>query len=93
MIERWFKVRERGSNVRTELLGGATTFVTMAYIIVVNPAILKFAGIPEGPSTVATNLTAVVGSLLMGLCANRPIAGAVVLAVLGLIFYLFGWPH
>jgi len=71
-----FKVRERGSNVCTEILGGATTFATMAYIIVVNPAILKFAGIPEGPSTVATILTAVFGSLLMGLYANRPIAVA-----------------
>jgi AGZA family xanthine/uracil permease-like MFS transporter len=76
MIERWFKVRERGSTVRTELLGGATTFITMAYIIVVNPAILSFAGIPVGPSTVATILTAVFGTLLMGLLANRPIAVA-----------------
>src|SRR5512137_1066219 len=76
MIERWFKVQERGSSVRTEILGGATTFVTMAYIIVVNPAILSFAGIPAGPSTVATILTAVFGSLLMGLIANRPIAVA-----------------
>jgi AGZA family xanthine/uracil permease-like MFS transporter len=76
MLERWFKVRERGSSVRVELLGGATTFITMAYIIVVNPAILAFAGIPVGPSTVATILTAVVGSLLMGFIANRPIAVA-----------------
>src|SRR5512137_1601390 len=76
MIERWFKVQERGSSVRTEILGGATTFVTMAYIIVVNPAILSFAGIPVGPSTVATILTAVFGCLLMGLVANRPIAVA-----------------
>jgi len=76
MLERWFKVRERGSSVRVELLGGATTFITMAYIIVVNPAILSFAGIPAGPSTVATILTAVLGSLLMGFLANRPIAVA-----------------
>jgi AGZA family xanthine/uracil permease-like MFS transporter len=76
MIERLFKLRARGSTVRTELLGGATTFVTMAYIIVVNPAILSFAGIPVGPSTVATILTAVFGCLLMGLVANRPIAVA-----------------
>src|SRR5262245_25226451 len=48
----------------------------MAYIIVVNPAILSFAGLPTGPSTVATVLTAAVGSLLMGLLANRPIAVA-----------------
>jgi AGZA family xanthine/uracil permease-like MFS transporter len=76
MFERWFKVRERGSSVRMELLGGATTFITMAYIIVVNPAILSFAGIPAGPSTVATILTAVVGCLLMASIANRPIAVA-----------------
>ncbi len=76
MFERLFKLSERGTSVPTELLGGATTFVTMAYIIVVNPAILAFAGIPVGPSTVATILTAAFGSLLMGLYANRPIAVA-----------------
>src|SRR3990172_12366926 len=48
----------------------------MAYIIVVNPAILQFAGLPIGPSTVATILTAVFGSLLMGLYSNRPLAVA-----------------
>src|SRR6185436_935230 len=71
-----FRVAEHGSNVRTEVLGGITTFVSMAYIIVVNPAILGFAGFPPGPSTVATILTAVFGTLLMGLYANRPIAVA-----------------
>ena len=76
MITRLFKVQERGSSIRAEVLGGATTFVTMAYIIVVNPAILSFAGIPVGPSTVATILTAVVGCLLMAFIANRPIAVA-----------------
>lgn len=76
MIVRLFKLKERGTTVRTEVLGGTTTFITMAYIIVVNPAILAFAGIPVGPSTVATILTAVVGSLLMGFLANRPIAVA-----------------
>lgn len=71
-----FQIRERGTTVRTEIIGGATTFVTMAYIIVVNPAILSFAGIPVGPSTVATILAAVFGCLLMGFYANRPIAVA-----------------
>jgi AGZA family xanthine/uracil permease-like MFS transporter len=71
-----FQIRERGSSVRAEVVGGITTFVSMAYIIVVNPAILGFAGIPHGPSTVATILTAVFGTLLMGLYANRPIAVA-----------------
>lgn len=75
-MERWFKVHELGSTLRTEVLGGVTTFITMAYILVVNPAILSFAGIPAGPSTVATALSAVFGSLLMGVYANRPIAVA-----------------
>ncbi len=76
VIERHFQLREHGTTLRTEVLGGATTFATMAYIIVVNPAILQFAGIPIGPGTVATILTAVVGSLLMGMYANRPLAVA-----------------
>ncbi len=71
-----FAIAERGSTLRTEVLGGVTTFVTMAYIVVVNPAILSFAGLPVGPSTVATILAAVFGSLAMGLYANRPIAVA-----------------
>jgi AGZA family xanthine/uracil permease-like MFS transporter len=75
-IDSWFGIVARGSTVRTEVLGGLVTFVTMAYIIVVNPAILQAAGIPAGPSTVATILVAVVGTLLMGLYANRPIGVA-----------------
>ena len=76
LLEHLFQLSRHGTDVRTEVLGGLTTFLTMAYIIVVNPAILAFAGIPAGPSTVATILTAVFGSLLMGLYANRPIAVA-----------------
>jgi adenine/guanine/hypoxanthine permease len=64
------------NSIRTEVLGGVTTFVSMAYIIVVNPAILAAAGLPVGPSTVATILVALVGTLLMGLYAKRPIAVA-----------------
>ena len=71
-----FHLAARGTSLRTEVIGGVTTFVSMAYIIVVNPAILAFAGIPQGPSTVATILTAAFGTLLMGLYANRPIAVA-----------------
>ncbi len=71
-----FGIADRGSTIRAEVVGGITTFVSMAYIIVVNPAILAFAGIPQGPSTVATILTAAFGTLLMGLYANRPIAVA-----------------
>ena len=53
MLNRFFAIASRGSSVRREVLGGVTTFVTMAYIIVVNPAILSAAGIPVGPGTVA----------------------------------------
>ena len=76
MLDRYFGLRTHRTTIPTEVLGGATTFLTMAYIIVVNPAILEFAGLPPGPSTVATILAAVFGSLLMGLYANRPIAVA-----------------
>jgi AGZA family xanthine/uracil permease-like MFS transporter len=75
-IQDYFQITRRGSSWSTEILGGITTFVTMAYIIVVNPAVLSFAGIPTGPSTVATILTAVVGCVAMGLYTNRPIAVA-----------------
>ena len=71
-----FRVHERGSTVRTEIVGGITTFTTMAYIIVVNPAILSVAGLPAGPSTVATILAAAFGCIAMGLYANRPFAVA-----------------
>jgi AGZA family xanthine/uracil permease-like MFS transporter len=72
----FFEIRRRGSTVRAELIGGLTTFTTMAYIIVVNPAILSFAGLPSGPSTSATILAAGLGSIAMGLYANRPFAVA-----------------
>src|SRR5512140_3115427 len=77
-LNRYFQLSARGSNLRIEILAGFTTFVTMAYIVVINPAILNAggSGLPTGPSTVATILTAVFGCLLMGLYANRPIAVA-----------------
>ncbi len=71
-----FRLAEHGTTARIEVIGGVTTFLAMAYIIVVNPAILKFAGLPAGASTVATILVAAIGSLLMGIYANRPIAVA-----------------
>ena len=75
LLERMFKLSERNTTVRTEVIGGATTFLTMAYIIVVNPAILSFAGIPVGPSTVATILAAVFGSLADGALREPPDRG------------------
>jgi AGZA family xanthine/uracil permease-like MFS transporter len=76
LLDRYFRLTDHGTTPRAELLGGLTTFLTMAYIIVVNPAILAATGIPTGPQTVATVLAAVFGCLLMGLYANRPIAVA-----------------
>ena len=73
-IANYFGLEAAGTTFRREVLAGVTTFVTMSYIIAVNPAILKEAGIPEGPSMVATVMTAVVGTLVMGLYANRPFA-------------------
>jgi AGZA family xanthine/uracil permease-like MFS transporter len=75
-LSRFFRLDEHETTARVEILGGVTTFVSMAYIIVVNPAILSFAGIPIGPGTVATIVVAAFGSILMGLWANRPIAVA-----------------
>ena len=73
-VAAFFDFEGHETNFQRELLGGLTTFVTMSYIIAVNPAILKEAGIPPGPSMVATILAAVVGTLIMGLYANRPFA-------------------
>jgi AGZA family xanthine/uracil permease-like MFS transporter len=74
MLESWFRLREHGTTVRTELLAGLTTYLTMAYIAFVNPAILKNAGMDFGAVFVATCLAAAFGSLVMGLYANYPIA-------------------
>ncbi len=73
-IAAFFGLQAAGTSLRREFLAGVTTFVTMSYIIAVNPAILKSAGIPEGPSMVATVMTAIFGTLIMGLYANRPFA-------------------
>ncbi|HAS6108314.1 TPA: NCS2 family permease [Vibrio vulnificus] len=76
MLERLFKLREHGTNVRTEIIAGITTFLTMAYIIFVNPAILADAGMDRGAVFVATCLAAAIGCFIMGLLANYPIAQA-----------------
>jgi AGZA family xanthine/uracil permease-like MFS transporter len=72
--ERMFKLQEHGTTVRTELVAGLTTFLTMAYIIFVNPAILGDAGMPKDAVFVATCLIAALGTTIMGLYANYPIA-------------------
>lgn len=73
-LERFFQFEKYGTTFSRELIAGLTTFTTMAYIVVVNPAILSNAGIPVGPSFVATVVAAVFGCALMGLYANRPFA-------------------
>ena len=73
-VERLFRIRERGSSIQTELVAGLTTFVTMAYIIFVNPSIMADAGIPKEAAFVATIYATVLGNLLMGLWVNYPIA-------------------
>jgi AGZA family xanthine/uracil permease-like MFS transporter len=73
-IENYFGLRAHGTTIGREALAGVTTFVTMSYVIAVNPAVLHAAGIPEGPSMVATIATAAFGTLAMGLYANRPFA-------------------
>ncbi|MFN4291922.1 MAG: NCS2 family permease [Permianibacter sp.] len=74
MLEKLFQLSAHGSNVRTELLAGFTTFLSMAYIIFVNPAILASAGMDKGAVMVATCLAAALGCFLMGFIANYPIA-------------------
>ncbi|WP_026221520.1 NCS2 family permease [Bacillus sp. 37MA] len=69
-----FKLTEHGTTVKTELLAGLTTFLTMVYIVVVNPLILQDAGVPFEQVFMATIIAAVVGTLWMGLFANYPIA-------------------
>jgi AGZA family xanthine/uracil permease-like MFS transporter len=75
-LDKYFKLGEHGTTVRTEVLAGITTFLTMAYIMFVNPSILGDAGMPKGSVFVATCLIAALGSVLMGLYANYPIAVA-----------------
>jgi adenine/guanine/hypoxanthine permease len=73
-MEQFFGLQARGTTVRVEALAGATTFLTMAYILAVNPQILAQAGIDQGAAFVATCLAAAIGSALMGVLANLPIA-------------------
>ena len=74
MIERYFRLKENQTTVRAEFLGGLTTFITMAYIVVVNPQILSKAGMPVEGVVFATCIAAASATLVMGLYANYPIA-------------------
>ncbi|HUY93670.1 MAG TPA: NCS2 family permease, partial [Terracidiphilus sp.] len=73
-LERFFEFERLSTNWRTEMLAGVTTFLTMAYIVLVNPAILADAGMPLAAVTVATCLSAAFASILMGVVARYPIA-------------------
>lgn len=74
MIKEFFKLDELGTNIKTEFTAGLTTFLAMAYILFVNPQILGAAGMDEGAVYTATALSAVIGTLMMGILANYPVA-------------------
>jgi AGZA family xanthine/uracil permease-like MFS transporter len=74
LIERYFRLKENQTTVRAEFLGGLTTFITMAYIVVVNPQILSKSGMPVEGVVFATCVASAAATLVMGLYANYPIA-------------------
>ncbi|EWH06802.1 NCS2 family permease [Pseudoalteromonas lipolytica] len=74
MLERLFKIRENNTSVRRETIAGITTFITMVYIVFVNPAMLAEAGMDQGAAFVATCIAAAIGCFIMGLWANYPLA-------------------
>ena len=74
MLEKFFKLKENGTDAKTEILAGITTFMTMAYILAVNPSILAAAGMDQGAVFTATALAALIGTLLMAVYANYPFA-------------------
>ncbi|MCZ2293056.1 MAG: NCS2 family permease [Burkholderiales bacterium] len=96
IFERLFKLAEHGTNPRTEIIAGITTFLTMSYIIFVNPSILGDAGMPKGAVFVATCLIAALGTAIMGLYANYPIALAPGMGLNAYFAYVvvlgMGWP-
>lgn len=75
-MEKFFKLKENNTNVKTEILAGITTFMTMAYILIVNPSILSQAGMDSGAVFTATAISAVISTLIMGLYAKLPFAQA-----------------
>ena len=73
-LEKQFKLKENGTNVKTEVVAGVTTFMTMAYILVVNPEILEAAGMDRGAVFTATALASAIACIAMALLANYPVA-------------------
>ncbi|MGL4771984.1 MAG: NCS2 family permease [Clostridium sp.] len=76
LIDNYFEVSKKGSTIKTEMVAGITTFMTMAYILIVNPSILSAAGMDSGAVFTATALSAVVATLIMGVYAKLPFAQA-----------------
>lgn len=73
-MEQLFKLKAHNTNVKTEVMAGITTFMTMAYILAVNPGILSAAGMPAGGVFTATALASLIATVVMALIANLPIA-------------------
>ena len=74
MLEKWFKLKENNTNIKTEVVAGVTTFMTMAYILAVNPSILSASGMDSNAILMATALASFIGTLAMALLANYPFA-------------------
>ena len=74
MLEKLFKLKENNTNIKTEVIGGLTTFMTMAYILAVNPSMLAETGMDKTAVLMATSLAAFIGTLVMALVANYPFA-------------------
>ena len=74
MLKDFFKLNENGTNVKTEVIGGITTFMTMAYILAVNPSILSASGMDKEAVLIATCLASFIGTLCMAFMANYPFA-------------------
>ena len=74
MLEKFFKLKENGTNVRTEVVAGITTFMTMAYILAVNPSILSASGMDAQAVLIATAIASFIGTICMALLANYPFA-------------------
>ena len=77
MLEKFFKLKENNTTVKTEVLAGITTFMTMAYILAVNPGILAAAGMDQGAVFTATAVAGLIGTVCMALFANYPFPLAV----------------
>ena len=73
-MEKFFKLKENGTNVKTEVIAGVTTFMTMAYILAVNPSILSASGMDPNAILTATALASFIGCIAMALLANYPFA-------------------